>query len=252
MSHHSKIHILFIGIALLVILVTGCSPVATQTQTPNVENQVPSTGATSTATAAQPPAVTAATPPSTVGSSPSASGVKYVLVPEKSEASYAVREQLAGRDFPNDAVGRTNAIEGSITLNPDGTVNPASRFTVDLSTLVSDSPMRDNYIRRNTLKTDQNPLAVFVPTQISGLAGGIPQEGPVTFQVLGDLTINNVTKPVTWDVTGTISAEEAAGTATTNFTFGDFNLSQPRVRSVLNIVDKITLNVSVTLQRAGN
>jgi polyisoprenoid-binding protein YceI len=256
MSHHSKISILLIGIALLVILVTGCSPAVTQTPPPANGNQVPDTGPTSTnsptvnaAPATETPAA-AASSPTTV--SPGA-GLKYVLVPSKSEASYQVREQLARRDFPNDAVGKTSAIEGSITINPDGNVDQAnSKFTVDLSTLKSDENMRDNYVRRSILKTDQNPQAVFIPTKISGLPAEIPQSGSVSFQVTGDLTINKVTKTVTWDVTGTNSGGEATGAATTSFTFKDFNLNQPQVPVVLSVVDKITLNVTVTLQREGD
>ena len=57
------------------------------------------------------------------------------------------------------------------------------------------------------------------------------------------MTIRDVTKPITWDVTGNFTGNAATGKATTTFTFEDFNLNQPHVASVLSIVDKITLNV---------
>ncbi len=180
-------------------------------------------------------------------------GIKFVIDPAKSEVSYAVREQLARLSLPNDAIGKTNAVSGSIALKPDGTLDSAnSKITVDLSTLKTDESMRDNYVRRNILQTDQYPQATFVPTQISGLPAAIPQSGSVAFQVTGDLTIRDVTKPVTWDVTGTVNNGVATGTATTSFTFGDFNLTIPRVSVVLSVVDKITLNANVTFQRSGN
>jgi polyisoprenoid-binding protein YceI len=252
MSHRSKIYGLLTGIALLAILITGCSPALTQTQSPGSGNQLPATGATNTNSSSS----AAETPAASTSSSPSGAagaGVKYVLVPSKSEASYQVREQLARKDFPSDAIGKTNAVQGTITLNPDGTVDQAnSKFTVDLSTLQSDSGMRDNYVRRNILMTDQNPQAVFVPTEIKSLPANIPQSGSFSFQVAGNLTINNVTKPVTWDVTGTNTGSEASGTATTSFKFEDFNLNQPQVPVVLSVVDKITLNVTVTLQPSGS
>jgi polyisoprenoid-binding protein YceI len=255
MSHHPKIYMVLIGIALLAIVITGCSPALTATQSASNEDQAPATGATSTGSPAVSNAAVTETPAAAGSSSTGASGagVKYVLVPSKSEASYQVREQLAQKDLPSDAIGKTNAIEGSVTLNPDGTVDQAnSKFTVDLSTLKTDSGMRDNYVRRNILMTDQNPQAVFVPKEIKGLPADISQSGSVTFQVIGDLTINNVTKSVTWDVTGTNNAGDAAGIATTSFTFEDFNLNQPRVPVVLSVVDKITLNVTVTMQRSGS
>ncbi len=178
----------------------------------------------------------------------SAGGVTYGLVPERSEANYRITEQLANNDLPNDAVGKTSAMSGSITIRADGTIDTAtSQFTVDLSTLTSDRDMRDNYVRRNILDTTQYPEAVFVPTAITGLSMPFPESGSVNFQVTGDLTIKDVTHPVTWDVTGEVANGEATGKATTSFTFETFNLPQPSVPIVLSLEDNIILEVMVTL-----
>ena len=80
----------------------------------------------------------------------------------------------------------------------------------------------------------------------------LPQNGDVSFKLIGDMTIQNVTKPIAWDVTGTVNNGEATGKATTSITFEDFNLTQPHVSIVLSIVDKINLAVTVDLQRASN
>ena len=74
------------------------------------------------------------------------------------KASYKVREQLLGFNFPNDAVGTTQAVSGSITIAPDGAVGSGSKITVDLRTLKSDDERRDNYLRDRTLETSQSPL----------------------------------------------------------------------------------------------
>ena len=96
--------------------------------------------------------------------------LRFSVVPERSEARYRVREQLAGINFPSDAVGTTNAVEGRISLDAQGHVlTNDSRLTVDLRRLQSDKDRRDNYIRRNTLETDRYPMAVFVPTEVRGL-----------------------------------------------------------------------------------
>jgi polyisoprenoid-binding protein YceI len=73
----------------------------------------------------------------------------------------------------------------------------------------------------------------------------------VSFKVSGDLTIHNVTKPVSWDVTGQVQADQATGVATTTFKFEDFGLNQPQVPVVLSVVDSITLEVDLTLQKAA-
>jgi polyisoprenoid-binding protein YceI len=178
--------------------------------------------------------------------------IKYVVVPDKTVADYRVREQLARLSFPSDAVGKTNAVSGGVVIKPDGSIDSAqSKFTVDLSTLTSDEGMRDNFVRRSILDTNQYPQAVFVPTQVSGLPSPMPQSGQVSFKVTGNLTIKDVTKPVTWDVSGQITNGEAIGTATTSFTFEDFNLPQPHVPVVLSVVDKITLEVALDLKPAS-
>ncbi|MBI4240616.1 MAG: hypothetical protein HY613_02770 [Candidatus Rokubacteria bacterium] len=40
--------------------------------------------------------------------------------PATSEARYRVREQLVGNNFPDDAVGRTQNIQGTIVFDPEG------------------------------------------------------------------------------------------------------------------------------------
>jgi polyisoprenoid-binding protein YceI len=245
MNHNLKY--LQILIPLLIGLLAACTSAQ-----PQATIQVPVTGLTvmvPTATSALTPAPASTNAPSALSSSE----IKFVLVPSKSSAGYTVREQLAKLSLPSDAIGTTNSITGSITILPDGTIDSAnSKFTVDVSTLKTDQSMRDNFVRRAVLHTDQYPLAVFVPTQVTGLPATLPQSGDVAFKVTGNLTIQNVTKPITWDVSGTINNGEATGKATTSFTFEDFNLTQPHISVVLSIVDKINLTVTGDLQRSSN
>lgn len=183
--------------------------------------------------------------------------VTLVVVPEKSQARYRVREQLVGLSLPDDAVGTTNSFTGTIVGKTDGTiVSSASQFVVDLRTLRSDQSQRDNFIQRTPLQTNQYPYATFVPTSVVGLSTSLPSLGQGvsnSFKLIGDLTLRNVTKQVTWDATCKVPSDLAEGTcqATTNFTFGYFNLNQPQVGRVLSIVDNIILEVDVDLARVS-
>ena len=89
---------------------------------------------------------------------------------EGSKAGYRVREQLAGINFPNDAVGSTGDIKGALVLNADGAIDGAqSKITVDLRTLKSDQDMRDGYLRgERGLNTAKFPTAEFVPKRAAG------------------------------------------------------------------------------------
>jgi polyisoprenoid-binding protein YceI len=174
-------------------------------------------------------------------------------VPDKSEARYVVQEQLVGNDLPNQAIGRTNAVSGQIVGKMDGTLDPAaSQFVVDVRTLRSDVGMRDNFIQGTPLDTRNYPNVTFVPTSAPGLPLLVPESGAATFQLIGDLTIRDVTKPVTWEASCELMNGQTEGLckANTSFTFADFSLEQPRVGRVLSIEDNIRLEVDLYLQRA--
>jgi polyisoprenoid-binding protein YceI len=168
---------------------------------------------------------------------------RFVLAIDGNEARYRVREQLAGIDFPSDAVGKTAQVQGSLLIGADGKlVRDSSRFTVDLRTLESDQTRRDGFIKRNTIKTDSFPEAVFVPGSAQGLPTVLLATGEMAFTLTGDLTVHGVTKPVTWQVKAKrIASGAVTGNATTDFKFGDFGMTIPKVGRVLSVDDKITL-----------
>ena len=65
----------------------------------------------------------------------------------ESTARYLVREQLANLDFPIDAIGETNEINGSISLDKNGNViSEKSIIIVNVQSLKSDNGRRDRYI----------------------------------------------------------------------------------------------------------
>ena len=178
--------------------------------------------------------------------------VRYGVVPEESEARYRVREQLVGMSLPNDAVGSTSAVEGAVAFDARGRVlREDSRFTIDLRTLRSDEARRDNYLRRNTLETERYPTVTFVPTEARRLPFPLPQSGSLTFELVGDLTLKEVTRRVTWEATATFEGPRATVRARTAFRFGDFGLRTPRVSVVLGVEDDIKLEADLVLRRTS-
>jgi polyisoprenoid-binding protein YceI len=166
----------------------------------------------------------------------------WVAAATGNEARYLVREQLLGFDFPNDAVGVTSQITGTVTVDAQGRiVEDRSRIVVNLSDLTSDSDRRDNFIKRRTLETENHPMAVFVPRQVVGLDGPLPPTGEVTFRLAGDMTVREATREIVWTVVARRDGEAVVGTATTRFPFARFDLEIPRVRSVLSVDDDIRL-----------
>jgi len=178
--------------------------------------------------------------------------VHYGVVAEGSEVRYRVREQLVGLSFPNDAVGATSAVEGGIAFDTQGRVlRGDSRFTIDLRTLRSDEARRDNYLRRNTLETERYPTVTFVPTEVRRLPFPLPPAGSLSFELVGDLTVKDATRRVTWEATASFDGPRVSVRARTAFRFGDFGLPIPRVSVVLSVEDDIKLEADLVLRRGA-
>lgn len=179
--------------------------------------------------------------------------MRFVLAIDGNEARYRVREQLVGFDLPNDAIGKTSQVQGSILIGADGRlVRDSSSFTVDLKTLESDQTRRDGFIKRNTIQTDSFPNAVFIPASAQGLPAVLPATGDLTFTLTGDMTIHGITRPTTWQVKAKrVASGAVTGTATTEFKFGDFGMTIPKVGRVVSVDDKIILEYDFHLVPQG-
>lgn len=111
--------------------------------------------------------------------------------------------------------------------------------------------MRDNYVRRRVLETDQFPTVEFSPTSVRGLPKALPTSGARTFDMIGNLTVRGVTKQTTWHVTAELKDGQVTGSASTLFTFADFNMDQPHVPIVLSVADTIRLEYEFALAPKG-
>jgi polyisoprenoid-binding protein YceI len=170
-----------------------------------------------------------------------------------SRATYRVREQLAGVNFPNDAVGSTSDVTGAIVVKADGTIDSAqSKISVDLRTLKSDQDMRDGFLRGDRgLNTPKFPTADFVVKRAAGLTWPFPSGQPAQsgFQLIGDMTIYGNTSELTWNVVATYNPKQVSGRATTSFTFAKFGIPKPQLARLLSVDDTINLELEVRFSR---
>jgi polyisoprenoid-binding protein YceI len=167
-------------------------------------------------------------------------------------ARYKVREQLAGINFPSDAVGTTEAVTGVVVIKPDGSIDAAqSKLTVDLKTLSSDQQMRDGYVQNRTLETAKFPTMEFVPKRAVGLPAPLPAgtQAQACFQLIGDLTLHGVTKEATWNVVAVFGNEVVGGRATTTIDFASYNMTKPSLARLVSVDDKIELEIEFRCKR---
>ena len=103
--------------------------------------------------------------------------------------------------------------------------------------------------RHTGLESNKFPQATFKPTKIEGLPDTPYTDGQeLTFKVTGDLTVRNVTKPVTFDAKGKIEGDTFRGTARTQFNMTDFGFDPPDILGVVSVEDGVTLTVRFTAQ----
>jgi polyisoprenoid-binding protein YceI len=168
-------------------------------------------------------------------------------------AGYRVREQLASLPAESDAVGRTSAVSGSITLETSGstTTVTAGQITVDTTSITSDKSQRDGRLRTEGLQTDTYPTATFKLTKAvevpAAALAGTASDATLT----GDLTLHGVTKSVDIPakaqlVNGTI---QVAGSIT--FPLSDYSIAAPNLGGIIvSIADNGTLEFLVTFSKA--
>jgi polyisoprenoid-binding protein YceI len=168
-------------------------------------------------------------------------------------AGYRVREQLANLPAESDAVGRTDQLTGSITLESSGgmTTLTAGTITVDTTTIASDESRRDNRMRNEGLQTDQYPSATFTLTQPVEIPAATLAGTATDVTLVGDLELHGVKKSVSIPgqaqlVNGTISV---AGSL--SFPLSDFNITAPNIGGfIVSIADTGTLEFLVSFAKA--
>jgi polyisoprenoid-binding protein YceI len=168
------------------------------------------------------------------------------------EAGYRVRERLASLPAESDAVGRTTAVTGSITLGGSGSSVQLTGGTIsaDTTQIASNESRRDNRLRSEGLQTDLFPTATFKLTSPVDIPASALQGTASDVTLVGDLTLHGVTKSVEIPaqarlVNGTVSV---AGSLA--FPLADFDITAPNVGGfIISIADSGTLEFTASFTK---
>jgi polyisoprenoid-binding protein YceI len=152
---------------------------------------------------------------------------------------YRVRERLAQLSSPNDAVGRTTQVTG--TMQVAGDQVEAVRIEADLRGLQSDESRRDNAIRQRGLESSRFPSAVFELTEPIRLDQAPVSGRRVDGQGKGRLTVHGVTREVTADLQGRWDGSTIQVAGRIPVRMSDFQIEPPLVGFVLSIEDNVTV-----------
>ena len=211
----------------------------------------PSSGASSATTV---PSAAATTPASAASTTAPSDGevAGTWTVTSGSQAGYRVREQLAALPAESDAVGRTDQVTGSISLETTGTTTTltAGTITVDTASITSDESRRDSRLRSEGLQTDTYPTATFTLTQPVEVPAAALTGTATDITLTGDLELHGVTKAVSIPaqaqlVNGTV---QVAGSL--DFPLSDFDITAPNIGGfIVSIADSGTLEFLVTFSK---
>jgi polyisoprenoid-binding protein YceI len=175
----------------------------------------------------------------------------YTIIPAQSTATYTAHENLIlGGVGSNSPVGKTHNVQGSLYLGTSPSPLVANvTITVDLSTLQTDSIQRDNYVRQNSLQTDQYPDAVFTSTCVTGLPATYSDGQMIAFQLTGNLAMHGKVNQETFAVQGQLHGTTLTGTATTSIFMTDFGITPPNLANVAIADNKVALAFTFTAQQ---
>jgi polyisoprenoid-binding protein YceI len=186
-------------------------------------------------------------PTEPASASPQSGVMIYQINQDESQVRFNIYEVLRGS--PKDVIGISNQIAGQVAVDlNDLSTAQIGEIVINARTLETDDSRRNQAIRNRILFTDQYEFIKFQPTQISELSGSAAIGQSFTFKVTGDLTIKDVTKPVTFDVNLTVEAlDRLSGSAKSSVNLADFNLVVPSVPFVANVGETMALETDFVL-----
>ncbi len=183
--------------------------------------------ATSEPATSEPAAAPPATEAPATEAAPITDGTAW-QVTDASELGYRVKEILFGVD--TEGVGRTNQIEGALTI--DGSTVTSAEFVVDVASIESDESRRDGQFRGRIMSTDEFPEAVFTLTEPIELGTEAVEGATVETTATGELTLRGVTNPVTFDVSARLESGRIGVLGNIPVVFADYGIANPSVGGI--------------------
>jgi polyisoprenoid-binding protein YceI len=164
--------------------------------------------------------------------------------PETSFVGYRVREQLASLPAPSDAVGRSTAVSGSLTI--DGLEITSVEVTADLTQLTSDESRRDDRIRTSGLETDTFPEASFTLTEPIVFEAEPADGEAVEVVAIGDLRLHGVTRSVEIPIQARRTGEMIEVVGSLEIAFADHDIVAPSFGGFVTVEDHGTIELQLT------
>jgi polyisoprenoid-binding protein YceI len=111
----------------------------------------------------------------------------------------------------SEVEGSFKKFDGSFTASKADFSDAAINFSIDVNSIDTDNDMRDKHLKGDDFfNAEQFPAATFKSTSFKKVSGN-------KYKLAGNLTIRNVTKPVTFDVVYGGTAKDGYGNTKAGF-----------------------------------
>jgi polyisoprenoid-binding protein YceI len=179
------------------------------------------------------------------------------VVAAGSQAGYRIREKLAKLPAPNDAVGRTSDVRGEVTVAEaagGALLARDARFEVDLTTLQSDEPQRDEKVFPYFLEPGSEGTAPRHPTaSFQARAVEIPSQvrsgAPVDLVVRGQLAIRGERRDADVRIRARLQGERIELVGSTRFPLARYGIAEPDFGGFVTVDDQVTVELHLFLER---
>ena len=150
-------------------------------------------------------------------------------VVNESVVGYRVQEVIVGQS--TEGVGRTSAVEGSLTIVDDEVTS--AKFTVDMTSLKSDSTRRDRQVNTRILDTSAFPTATFAlkkPIKLTpeAIAGGV-----LSVKTTGTLTLRGVTRDIDFTLNARLVENVIEVNGSILLVFADWSIPDPSISAIV-------------------
>ncbi len=150
-------------------------------------------------------------------------------VVDDSVVGYRVQEVIVGQS--TEGVGRTSEVEGSLTIVGDEVTG--AKFTVDMTTLKSDSSRRDRQVDTRILDTITFPTATFVLKQPIKLTPEALNGGVLSVKTKGTLTLRGVTRDIDFKLNARLVENVIEVNGSILLVFADWSIPDPSISAIV-------------------
>ena len=146
-----------------------------------------------------------------------------------SVVGYRVKEILFGQD--TEGVGRTSDVTGSLVIANNEVTS--AEFSVDMTTIKSDSSRRDRQVNNRILDTATFPTATFALNEPIALTPEALAGSDFTANTTGTLTLRGITKTVPVALTARLVDNVIEVNGSIEIVFAEWQIPDPSVSAIV-------------------